>query len=284
MKPKRMRSINTAMVEDFIKRRRTLPRRLGGKVASAATVNRELRYLRHAMRRAKRWGIVDDVPAFDFERDPERIPTFVPPEHFASIYAACDVIKRPKRIPNVDAADWWRGLLVFAYMTGWRIGQILALRWSDVDLKAKTALSRANDNKGKRDCLIPLHDAIVEHLKRIEGGRLVCGPMPRVFAWDTNRRALWDYFGKIQDAAKLADGKPLPRGGKGGYRYGFHDLRRGFATINAGGMDLFQLQGLMQHKSLSTTKLYVNMSNRLTTAVEGLYVPDVAKRSAAGAM
>jgi hypothetical protein len=38
---------------------------------------------------------------------------------------------------------------------------------------------------------------------------------------------------------------------------------------------------LMQHKSLSTTKVYVNMANRLTSAVGGLYVPDVAKSKAA---
>jgi hypothetical protein len=46
-------------------------------------------------------------------------------------------------------------------------------------------------------------------------------------------------------------------------------------------MDLFQLQALMQHKSLSTTKLYVNMANRLTSAVSGLYVPDVARSNVA---
>jgi|HubBroStandDraft_6_1064221.scaffolds.fasta_scaffold459869_2 hypothetical protein len=51
--------------------------------------------------------------------------------------------------------------------------------------------------------------------------------------------------------------------------------RRRFATQNAAGMDLLQLQGLM------TTKLYVNMPNRLTKAVKGLYVPDVSKRVSA---
>jgi integrase len=68
-----------------------------------------------------------------------------------------------------------------------------------------------------------------------------------------------------------------PEGGKGGRCYGFHDLRRGFATQNAAGMDLFQLQALMQHKNLETTKLYVNMANRFTKAVEGLYVPNVSR-------
>ena len=46
------------------------------------------------------------------------MPTFVPPEHFAAIYTACEHAKRPKRIPNVKPADWWRALLVTAYMTG----------------------------------------------------------------------------------------------------------------------------------------------------------------------
>ena len=161
-------------------------------------------------------------------------------------------------------------------MTGWRIGQILALEWKDVDLDAGTAISRADDNKGKRDCMIPLHPVVVEHLKRIK----TFGET-HVFPWDTNRRGLWEQFAKIQEATRIADDKPMPKGGKGGRWYGFHDLRRGFATQNAARMDLFELQDLMQHKSLSTTKLYVNMANRLTSAVSGLYVPDVARSNVA---
>ncbi len=74
----------------------------------------------------------------------------------------------------------------------------------------------------------------------------------------------------------MADGSPMPQCGKEGW-YGFHDLRRGFATENATAMDLFELQALMQHKSLETTRGYVSMTNRLNTAVEGLYVPDVLR-------
>jgi integrase len=277
MKPTRMRLINSGTIEEFTTRRLAQKTKKGNLI-SAATVNRDLRYVRQTLRRAKKWGIIDDVPEFEFQKLPERMPTFVPPDHFAAIYAACDRAKRPKRIPNVAPADWWRALLILAYMTGWRIGQILSLRWADIDLEAGTALSRADDNKGKRDCLIPLHSLVVEHLKRIE----TFGP--HVFQWDTNRRALWIHFAMIQAAAKTHDNKPLPKAGKGGRCYGFHDLRRGFATMNAEGMDLFQLQGLMQHKSLSTTKLYVNMANRLTGAVQGLYVPDVGRKAVAASL
>ncbi len=271
MKPNRVKSIDTGTIDDFRKRR------LVGCDESApvapSTVNRELRYVRHALRRAKRWGIVDDVPEFEFARKAEKMPTFVPPEHFAAIYTACDHAKRPKRVPNVKAADWWRALLVTAYMTGWRVGQILALKWADVDLDAGTALSQAEHNKGNRDAFLPLHPLVVEHLRKIQTfGK------GAVFAWDTNRRAIWDHFDAIQQKAKLPDGRPLPKAGKGGYWYGFHDLRRGFATLNADKMDLFQLQTLMQHRDLSTTKLYVAMAARLRKPVENLYVPDLGKR------
>ena len=42
-------------------------------------------------------------------------------------------------------------------------------------------------------------------------------------------------------------------------------------------MDLFELQALMQYRSLETTKLYVNMAKRLNKVVDGLFVPDVLK-------
>ena len=183
MKPNRVRMIDSEAVEEFVMRRRKQTGR-GGEPISLATINRDLRYLRQAMRRAKKWGIIDDVPEFEFQKPLERMPTFVPPDHFVAIYAACEIAKRPKQVPNVTPADWWRALIVLAYMTGWRIGQILSLKWADVELDAGTALSRADDNKGKRDVLLPLHPVVVEHLKRIQ-----TFGQTHVFAWDANRRA-----------------------------------------------------------------------------------------------
>jgi integrase len=273
MKPKLVRFIDSGIVEDFVAKR-IKQAKDDRRSLSMATVNRDLRYLRHALKCAKRWKYITEVPEFPFEKLEERLPTYVPADHFKAIYAACDAAKRPKRIPNVAPSDWWRALIVLAYMTGWRIGQILALKWEDINLERGIALSQAADNKGKRDCEIPLHPFVVEHLRKIQTFGQV-----RLFPWNGSHRALWAQFGKIQEAARLDDGKPLPMGGKFGRRYGFHDLRRGFATNNAANMDLFELQGLMQHKNLETTKLYVNMANRLAKPVERLYVPDIAMKA-----
>lgn len=57
--------------------------------------------------------------------------------------------------------------------------------------------------------------------------------------------------------------------------YGFHDPRRGFATVNADKMDLFQLKELMQHKSLETTRIYVQMASRLRQPIDQIEVPAV---------
>lgn len=54
---------------------------------------------------------------------------------------------------------------------------------------------------------------------------------------------------------------------------GFHDLRRGYATANAEHMDLFELQKLMQHRSLETTRGYANMAGKLKKAIKKVHVP-----------
>jgi integrase len=280
--PKRMGSIDTSTIDQFIgKRLQETRQRLDANKqpvkVSQATVNRELRYVKQAMRLALDWGFIDKVPRMRFLKPQKKLPTYVTPEDFAAIYQACEVATMPSGIPNVSPADWWRGLLVFLYMTGWRIGQTLELKRDDINLEAGTALTRAESNKGRRDQQIPLHTLVIDHVRP-----LMASFNTRVFPWDYDNRTLWTEFGRIQATATRQDGKPMPKGGKHGGWYGFHDLRRGFATLNAGTMNLFQLQSLMQHQSLETTKGYVAMSSQLNGVVSGLFVPNIGNASQTG--
>jgi len=59
------------------------------------------------------------------------------------------------------------------------------------------------------------------------------------------------------------------------HRYGFHDLRRAFATMNASRLTADALQHLMQHKSYATTQKYINMAKHEDEAVACLHVPEV---------
>lgn len=82
------------------------------------------------------------------------------------------------------------------------------------------------------------------------------------------RRRLFEEFGRIQ---KLAEVKPA--GQKD--HYGFPDLRRAFATMNADRLTADALQHLIQHKDYQATQRYINMARQLKPAVENLYVPEM---------
>lgn len=99
-------------------------------------------------------------------REPAKLIHYVTPEHFADIYQNCDVATYPNGLPY-DASEWWRALLTFTYMTGWRVGEPLALSKDDLDLDKVIAITRHEDNKGKRDEIVPLHEVVVDHLRKI---------------------------------------------------------------------------------------------------------------------
>ena len=265
IKPARINAVSSRTFADYVAKRKA--ERIGdpktGQPVSPATINKELRHLRAVVRKAHKWGYLPKSPEIDFLKEPGKLATYITPEHFAKLYKAADAARWPAD-GHYATADWWRALFVMAYMTGWRIGQLMALRWADVDLDGRFALSRAADNKGKRDQRIPLHPIVVEHLRKLKAFS------PTVFAWGHPRRALFDEFATIQAAAKAK-----PEGTKA--RYGFHDFRRAFATMNAATMSPDALQALMQHKDYQTTQRYINMARQLNPAVQSLFVPEMPK-------
>jgi integrase len=239
-----------------------------GTLLSPATVNRDLRHVKAALRNAEAWGYLTRVPRFRMEKVFGKVPTYVTPEHFALMYAHADAALRPDALPY-PAGQWWRSLLMTAFMTGWRIGSLLALRREDVDLDAGTARSRAQDNKGRRDQLIALHPVVVEHL------RLVPSFGPLYFPWPHGHRQLYEDLHRVQKAAGVSSGRD-------GRPYGFHDLRRSFATLNADRLTADALQHLMQHKDYQTTQRYINLARQLRPAVDNLFVPSVPARQQQG--
>jgi integrase len=269
----RVVAINTQHLDDFIAKRRQEPGLKPGSVISPASVNADLRNLKAAFRVAREWGYLKEVPKIRMEKVPKKLPTYVTGDHFAAIYRACDQARMPENLPY-PAADWWHALLVMGYMTGWRISDMLGLRRQDVDLGLGTAITRYEENKGKRDERVDLHRVVVDHLRKIPGLD------PRIFPWNHNERTLYSEFARIQEKAEIK----LPCKARGEhqhtrycYVYGFHDLRRAFATMNADKLTADALQALMRHKSYQTTQVYISMSRQMKEAVASLHVPEVLK-------
>ena len=269
VEPQMVNGINARTIDDYIAVRRTHRGKTEGSLISGSTINKELRTLKRALNVAYRWNYIRKVPTIEFEQVDKNLPTFVTPEEFSSIYTACEFAKFPEEMP-FSATKWWRAFLIFQYMTGWRVSEPLSLLRQDLDLKSGCAITRSGDNKASKEAQVPLHPVVVEHLNLIEGDSF------EVFPWTNGRRTLWDHFHMIQTRAKVNKvcRKNHPHS-KACSFYGFHDLRRGFATTNADALSASQLQTMMRHSSYATTQAYINMAAQNNTVTERLTVPDL---------
>lgn len=271
VKPVRILNLGTESIDTYVALRREERGKKRGSTISPATVNKELRHLRAVIKIAHDWGYVDKLPRYRFLREPGKLPTYVIPDHFAAIYQHCDSAKAPADQPYTPG-DWWRGLIVMGYMTGWRIGDLLGLKRDDVDLDAGTAITRFEVAKGKRDDRAPLHPVIVEHLRKLAAFT------PLIFYWPHDMTHLYQQFARIQRAAGISlscrdEHEHTPAC----HVYGFHDLRRAFATMNADKLTADALQALMRHKSYQTTQKYINLARQMDQAVANLHVPEVLR-------
>src|SRR5262249_51220578 len=146
-----------------------------------------------------------------------------------------------------------------------------------LDLDAGTAINRAEHNKGRRDELVKLHPVVIDHLRKLAGFTLT------VFPWNHDQRTLYTQFARIQEAAgiHLSCDKEHEHT-RFCHVYGFHHLRRAFATMNADKLTPDALQALLRHKSYLTTQKYINMARQMDTAVAALHVPEVLRAGMGG--
>ncbi len=261
--PKKLDSVTTQSIDQFRNARKREKGKAKGSMVSVATVNKELRHLRAVFNVAAEWQALSRAPKVKMLREPDRDPPFVDDAIFAKLYAACDSMGHPIAA-NYTPAEWWRALLSFAYLTGWRISEILELRRDDVDLAKGTAFLAAESTKGKRDVRIELSPVLSGHL------RTILSFEPLVFCWPHGRRLLWSDFTALKAAAEVE------------FPGAFHRLRFGFANANVDNVPADVLQRLMRHKASATTQGYINKARRMQTqgTADRLHVPAVLRPAA----
>jgi hypothetical protein len=94
MKPAKLCGIKAQTIDEFVAARRTEKGRKGQPL-SPATINRDLRNVKAALRTANEWGYLPLVPRVRMLKEAEKLPRYVTAEHFAAIYGACDAARFP---------------------------------------------------------------------------------------------------------------------------------------------------------------------------------------------
>lgn len=204
------------------------PRRI-----SPATVNRYLAVLSHALGVAvKEWGWLDDNPMRKVRKRAE-------PKGRVRIL---DDGERTRLLEATKAGPpWLEPVVTLALATGMRQGEILGLRWPDVDLDRKRLVLHDTKNGERR--AVHLGGPARDVLKRWSKVRRL--DTDRVFPETAGFHHRW------WDA--------LERAGLEDFR--FHDLRHTAASYLAmNGATLSELAAVLGHKTLAMVKRYAHLS------------------------
>jgi integrase len=213
---------------------------------SRRTVQKLVVVLNGIFRRAQKVWKLPHNPVSDVERfaAPERtdIVFFTPEEIHALAHAASN---------EQDAS-----LFLAAAFTGLRMGELLALRWRDVDFSARTIRVTASFTAGKLGTpksghgrAVPLVDEVGDSLARLSQRGRWTDPDDLVFGGRAGEyldgSALRRRYKKARDAAGL---RPLR----------FHDLRHTFGSVAIRTADPRELREWLGHLDFSTTQIYMH--------------------------
>jgi integrase len=238
----RLDEVSYGVLEDFkLKLCETQSKNTKHKVRllSAKSVHNVQLHVSHMLSNAQKRGLIAQVPEIEWIKVPD--PGF----DFLTFEEAERLCKGPR--------DEWRTMIFVALRTGMRRGELLGLRWEDVDLSVGRIHVRQTyvqeefgTPKSGKPRLIPLGDDVIEELRIQRHDR---GPL--VFC---------DHLGKPLAPSLLMS--PLKRATKrAGLRdIGWHVLRHTFAShLVMRGVALKIVQELLGHSAIETTMIYAHL-------------------------
>ncbi len=264
-------SIRTADIEDFIADLKKLPRsggRTSGRPLSPASINRNIELLRHMMNWAVGREYLDRTP---FRRGTETL-----------IRKQYEDNQRRRRLTEEEegkllsvAAPMLRSVIIAALDTGMRRGEMLALRFADIDFGRLLITLRGSTTKSGKTRFVPIPTerlrAVLEWL-RLDAAGQEKPDEARVFSDEVGdpvgsfRRAWMTAVLKAHDVDVkwCADGgwRHLSPECEEAFRkidLHWHDLRHEYASrLVEHGVPLAQVRDLLGHASITTTERYDN--------------------------
>jgi integrase len=213
----------------------------------AKTVNNFLTMIGKMLAVAIEWGVIPHAPKMKWLRSPEPEFDFFTFEEAERLLDAID---------QRDAE--WRTMILLAMKTGLRLGELIALRWEDVDLVAGKLMVRRNCVRGiigtpksGKSREVPLSQMTIAALKQqrhLRGELVFCTADGRMFLKGEMKHPLWR-------ASKRAGLRLV----------GWHALRHTFAShLAMRGVPLKAVQELMGHATIEMTMRYAHLAPTVT--------------------
>ena len=180
------------------------------------------------------WGILDKNPAsgVKLHKENNRRLRYLTSEECKALLDAC-------LSPTMSQ------IVIVALNTGMRRGEILNLKWENVNLRER--LIEITEQKNGQYSTIPLNSTTVDTLRAIPH-RL---DSDYVFPGKVQGKPYYDLFRHFERAVKAAKLE----------RVNFHTLRHTAAShLVMAGVDLATVQEIMRHKTITMTLRYAHLS------------------------
>lgn len=195
-----------------------------------ASVNRDIATLKHAFSKAVEWGYLRTSPATRVKKlkEPTGRTRYLTKEEAAKLIRQCNASLR--------------FLVLAALSTGMRLGELLALRWEDIDMSNRSI--HVINSKSHLDRHIPILDELFKVLEAIKDRQV------SVFTNESGEpyRFIHKIFNGAVRRAGIKD-------------FTFHDLRHTFASwLVMAGEPLYNVQRLLGHSTITMTQRYAHLS------------------------
>lgn len=219
--PQQAKGITKRTIADYIETR--------AETVKPGTVAKEMSVLKHCLKLAVEWGELNQNPAAG-----ARLPKLPPGK---TRYLTPGELKAALE----SAPEWMRAPMAFAACTGVRRGEMLSLRWMDVDVEHRRLYLRETKNGALR--ILPLSVAALQ----------VLGSLPPGAAGDP-------VFAGV-DAANLSVYTKRVFKRLGIPDASFHTLRHTAASwLVQQGVDLYAVGQILGHKTPRMTQRYAHLS------------------------
>jgi len=235
---KGLNEIDQQMIEEFkVKRMRSITRY--GRTRRPASVNRELAILSGIFRMA--------VDYEEIAQNPCRKVNSLPENNQRTRHLSFDEEDRLFSKLTGDR-EYLRTLVTVAIYAGPRRGELLRLRWSNVDFDLNTI--NFKETKTNKDRSVPMEPIVREALLELRDS---AGDVEYVFVNPDTKTKYTD----IKKSFSAACGEAKVTG------FTFHDLRHTFGTRLAdAGVDVVKIKELMGHASIATTRRYIHATDQ----------------------